>query len=1093
MQYTELHLHDYYSILDGLNSPQEYMARAAELGMTHLAQTNHGTLGGHRDFQKAANDAGIVPILGLEAYISPTDRFDKRSKASRSDGTSIHNHIILLAENQEGLKNLNRLNEIAWSEGFYHKPRIDMDLLEEYNQGLIVLSGCLGGLISRAIEAGDQELAYRTANRFKSMLGDRFYIEIQGHNPPELNAALLEISATMKIEPVITSDCHYARKEDLWVTEAMLILQSNPKINFDADFNKSQKMDLVDRFNYLYPDRFMSFQDIEIYLRDAAEQQALLQKQGITSTAAISNTNLIAQRIGAYVYHEGLDLLPRPKNAHPDDLLSKKAWAGLKKRGLDGNKIYSDRLAEELHIISDKDFSTYFLIVANMVKWAKEQDILVGPGRGSAVGSLTCYALDITQVDPIENNLLFFRFINPERNDFPDIDIDFEDRRRNEIKEYLRRQYKHVANIATVGYYRDKGVIRDAAKVYRVPLADVNKAMKAVTKFEEFEVSPNTKDFRIKYPEVLPLARELKDRIRQTGMHASGMVLSTKPISNFAPIETGVDPTNKKGPRLPLVAYDMNQVADIGLIKLDLLGLKALSTIHDTINSIADRCGKEIDLYGIDLEDQAVYGMLSEGYTKGVFQCEAMPYTALILKMGGMKSFAELAASNALVRPGAMNTIGTEYIMRKKGQREIKYAHPLMEPFTKDTYGEVLYQEQVMLTMTELAGMSMATADKVRKIIGKKLDKELFKPFMDEFITGASKNVTKAVAERLWEHFQAHAEYSFNKSHAVAYSLLSYWTAWLKFYYPLDFMYSTLKNEKDKDSRTEYLIETKRLGVKVLLPDVNKSELDFTISDGGIRFGLADIKSIAAKTGARLIEARPFTSYDQLQTAIMEKGSGMNTTMLRSLNAIGAAAFPDNPRRGDERENFYEYLGIPAFDSNNIPPKIKAQFTTLDEYDETGMHFVMGMCKKIKRGTGWSRVEMVDETGTAGIFHSEDTKIEVGNMYVLMVADNRIEDFVLAENVKPGTGLPLVRHLAVPEYPELTGDNFRVISFRKYITKTGKTMAYAVFSGREKNLFKVLIFPMMYHKAVLKCQAGNSVFAQFDQKNDGTIILKEVY
>lgn len=388
------------------------MARAKELGMTHLAQTNHGTLVGHRPFQRAAKAAGITPILGVEAYISATDRFDRRSNAKRSDGTSAYNHIILLAQNETGLVTLNHLNEVAWREGFYNKPRIDMELLEEHNDGLIVLSGCLNGLLAKALERGDFDEAVRVAHRLKTIFGERFFIEVQAHNPKETNEGLFKIADTMNILPVVTSDCHYARKDDLWMEEAMLILSTNPKKNFEAEMSKAQKMEMLDRFNYLYPDRKMTFQEIEIYLRDRTTHLEEFAAQGWDRTDIVDNTQVVADMIGDYPYHEALDLLPRPRTGHPDDILERKAQAGLKARNLHKSPEYQARLREEMDIIKAKDFSTYFLIVANMIKWAKDNGILVGPGRGSGAGSLVNYCLGITEVDPIKYGLLFFRFIS---------------------------------------------------------------------------------------------------------------------------------------------------------------------------------------------------------------------------------------------------------------------------------------------------------------------------------------------------------------------------------------------------------------------------------------------------------------------------------------------------------------------------------------------------------------------------------------------------------------------------------------------------------------------------------------------------------
>jgi DNA polymerase-3 subunit alpha len=1092
LSYTELHLHDYYSTLDGLNSPDEYMRRAKEIGMTHLAQTNHGTLLGHREFQKAAKNAGIVPILGVEAYISPTDRFDRRAKNKRSDGTNTYNHLIILAQNETGLSTLNKLNEIAWNEGFYNKPRIDMEILEEYNEGLIVLSGCLNSMLCKAIEAGNFDEAQQIADKFKGILGDRFFIEVQAHNPVDMNKALLEIADNLSIPPVVTSDCHYAKKEDLWIEEAMLILSTNPPHNKDFEFTESQKMDIIDRFNYLYPDRKMTFSKIQIYLKSAEEQLNGFRAQGIDREDIVKNTELIASRIGEYPFHQGLDLLPRPKNGNPDDLLDKKARAGLRNRGLDKNPEYVERLNEELEIIKDKDFSTYFLIIANMIKWAKDQGIFVGPGRGSAAGSLVCYALGITEVDPIKWGLLFFRFINPERNDFPDVDTDFEDRRRGEVKDYLRRKFVNVASIATVGYFKDKGVIRDAARIFKVPVAEVNAILKMVVKFEDYVSSPNTLEFRNKYPEIERLANEMRGRIRQTGMHAAGIVLSNEPIARYAPIESAKDPNDPSGPRLPLVAMDMDEAADLGLIKLDALGLKCLSVIDDALEVIKERRGREIDMTNINLEDKKVYDMISKGYTKGVFQCEAVPYTNLILKMGGIRSFAELAASNALVRPGAMNTIGAEYIARKNGESQVRYIHPDMESFTSETYGEVLYQEQVMLSMTELAGMSMATADKVRKIIGKKKDASEFDAYREEFLAGASKKIDRKVAENLWHDFEAHAGYSFNKSHAVAYSMLSYWTAWLKVYYPTEFVYATLKNENDKDARTEYLIEAKRLNVKIKLPHVNHSDLDFTIEDDAIRFGLSNIKYISDNLGSKLMAYRPFENYESLKEKIMEKGNGLSTRVLGSLNAVGAASFYDNPKTGEERNNFYEYLNIPVFEVADIPPGVKAQFRPLEDFTENECFAVMGMVKEIKRGAGWTRVEVVDETGSAGIFHTEDTLIEAGKMYAMLVACNSVARYVTVDEVNRDSNNSFVKFLYTKRFNSLPEDCFRVLAFQARKTKAGKNMAYVVLTNVDKEMVRVLAFPSMFHKAYGFCREGSVVKAELNQTDDGTYFFKDI-
>jgi|LakMenEpi03Aug12_release.lakeMendotaPanAssembly.Ray.scaffolds.fasta_scaffold00118_22 DNA polymerase-3 subunit alpha len=1088
MSFTHLHVHSYYSLMDGLNSPKELCQAALDAGQTAIAITDHGTLSSHRDMQIAAKEIGIKPILGVEAYISPTDRFDRSSKTDKS--IQAYNHIILLAKNKKGLENINILQELAWNEGFYHKPRIDREVLKEYAEGVIVLSGCLNGLISKAIERGEFSEAKLVLKDFKQTFNEDFYIEVQSHNPPEINAKLLELADELKIKAVATGDAHFAKEEDRVLEEALLILSTSPKIDKESDFEMSRNIkDMMERFNYLYPDRRISFQDYNLFIQSREEIEADFNAAGISRTDIYENTMEIADKIEDYDFHQGLDLLPVPKT-DADDKLREMAYSGIDKLGFSNNQAYIDRVEEELSVIASKSFASYFLVIADMIDWAKTNDIRVGPGRGSAAGSLVCYALGITDVDPIKYDLLFFRFINPERNDFPDIDTDFEDRRRKEVKEYLKKKFKHVASISTYTYFKDKGVIRDAARIFMVPLQEVNRAMKSIDTFEDFVSSPNTKEFRAKYPEVVWLADRLRGRIRSVGVHAAGVVVAKDDLRKFAPVESREDAQDKVSGRIPVVAYDMDTVADIGLIKLDALGLKTLSVISDTLKSIKSRTGKDIVLSDLTLDDPEVYKMLSEGFTKGVFQAEATPYTNLLIKMGTDK-FEDLVASNALVRPGAMNTVGAAYIKRKQGNEAVDYMHTIMKPFTENTYGVIIYQEQVMQACVHLGGMTWAEADKVRKIIGKKKDAKEFDQFKDRFVTGASEHITKKKAEALWHDFEAHAGYSFNRSHAVAYSMLSYYTAWLKFYYPLEFMFSILKNENDKDARTEYLIESKRLGLKVLLPHINESELYFSLQDNAIRFGLSEVKFISDNISNKIIDHRPYKSYEHFISIASAKGSGINSRAISSLNAIGAAAFKDNLRNGNEKDNYYEYLGIPTFNLEGIPPRVKAQARPIEEFDDLGSFVMFGMVKGIKRGTGWARVEIVDETGSIGLFHNEQTQIEVGQMYFILVGDNRIARYIKVSEIDPSSNDMFVDYLYRKEY-DLEEDEYIVVNFTPYTTKAGKTMSHIVLSDRNKVLTRAIAFPTMYKMTLAKMREGMKCKVVLSKLDDGTLNVKEI-
>jgi DNA polymerase-3 subunit alpha len=481
--------------------------------------------------------------------------------------------------------------------------------------------------------------------------------------------------------------------------------------------------------------------------------------------------------------------------------------------------------------------------------------------------------------------------------------------------------------------------------------------------------------------------------------------------------------------------------------------------------------------------------MLSDGHTKGVFQCEAAPYTNLLVKMG-VKNFNELAASNALVRPGAMNTIGKDYIARKHGKQNISYHHQVMKTFTQDTYGCILYQEQVMQACTELGGMSMADADKVRKIIGKKKDAKEFDIFKDRFVEGASKFISPNDAKDLWQDFEAHAGYSFNKSHAVAYSTLSYWTAWLKYYHPLEFMYSLLKNEGDKDTRTEYLIEAKRMNIPVRLPHINDSDTDFKIEGKGIRFGLSAIKYISDNIASKYIAARPFNSYKELEEFTFAKGSGANSRALAALRAVGGATFPDNPRNDEDiKENLYEYLNLPEF-SYSIPQHYYAFINDVCDFEEKGSFVLIGMIKSIKRGKGWSRVEILDKTGSVGIFDEEQTTIEAGRTYLILCSDNRILSATPADEIKNSSS-GLLKMLSYRQLPYKEDEMF-VVSFKPRVTKAGKKMASLVLADASRELHSVTVFPTSFAKAYMKIEEGHAYSFSFGKTKDGTIIMEDV-
>jgi len=1075
--------------MDGVATPEEYAARAAKLGMPAIACTDHGSLSAHRRFYRACKDNGVKPILGMEGYIT-FDRFDRRDKAERTTPLDlVYNHIIILAQNAQGLENLNQLNQIAWTEGFYRKPRIDFDVLDKYGDGLIISSACMSGLLNKAIELEEFAAAKQNLKWFIDRFGrDNFYVEVMPHNIDGMNEKLFALANEFGVKTIVTPDCHHCTKDQKVVQEMMLILNTHTKVQKDSTYEKSTEFkNMMERLDYLYgKDRAMSFRSFDIHLLDYDEMRESMSKS-IDNDSFYTNTLAIADMVEDYEIKRNLNLLPI-KVDNPDNTLRKYAESWLQANNLHTNQEYVDRMNEELEIIKDKNFAPYFLVVHNMIDWAKSQGILVGPGRGSAAGSLVCYALGITEIDPIKYGLLFFRFINPDRNDFPDIDTDIQDSRREEVKHYLEKEYGNVASIATFLQFKDKGVVRDVARVLHVPLSDVNRVMKSTETWQDFTTSHSTKWFREKYPEVMQYAEKIRGRIRGTGIHAAGVVTSNEPIAKYAPMETRL-PTGSKE-RIPVVAVDMEEAADIGLIKIDVLGLKTLTVIQDILKLIKERHHKTIDLHSILLDDKNVFKMLSDGYTKGVFQCEANPYTNLLIKMG-VRNFDELVASNALVRPGAMNTIGRDYIARKNGKATIEYIHPVMKDALEDTYGCVLYQEQVMIACNRLGGMSMADADKVRKIIGKKKDAKEFDQFKNEFIKGASKYISPAQADHLWTDFEAHAGYSFNKSHAVAYSTLSYWTAWLKYHYPLEFIFAILNNENDKDARTGYLIEAKRMGIPVKLPHINESDIDFKIEGKSIRLGLASVKWISDGIASKIIERRPFKSYKEVKDFGFEKGSGVNTRAVEALNAIGGLTFDDNPKDEEKvRSNLYEYLNLPEFNVQ-IPNHYLAFVEDLEDFDEMKSHIFIAVAKKIKRAIGWSRIDFMDKTKMVGFFDEQETQIETGKTYLLLTASNRVARAIPIDKLDEYKDDPLIKFLNYKELP-YEPDEYYVLTLRKNITKTGKKLAYVTAADYNRTLHPVVAFSAKFADAYMMCEPGKAVKMKIMIMKDGTTMLEEV-
>lgn len=1047
LTYAEHHLHSDFSSLDGVSTADDYMRRAKEIGVEHLTITDHGTLAGHRAFQDAGIKHGINVGLGVEGYFSVTDRFDRRAAKTRNDGTEVSNHIGVIAKNAKGLENLQALTRVAWTEGFYNKPRFDIEALEEYREGLIVLSGCRGGVISKYLEAGDYDTAKEWAGRFKSIMGDDYYMEVMAHNPADMTAGHFQIADELGIKPIVTSDCHHATENDLILQEAMLILSSKPKINPKFDFSKSEKMDLLERFNYVYPDRKLTFEKYDLHLHTGTSQFKKFEAMGYDRTDYIESTVEIAGKIGEYPVHKGLDLLPKPKNKDIDALLRNLVMAGLEKRGLADNQEYLDRINHELKIIKDKGFATYFIILEDIVRWARGQGILVGPGRGSAAGSLVNYALFITNVDPIKYHLIFERFLNPDRPDWPDVDMDFPADRRAEVKAYAKKKFKHTGNLMTFTYFEGKNIVKNACTVLRIPFAEANKMTKHIVDFDDYLTSTKKEvvEFRRRYPQVAELGIMFRGRLHSIGMHAAGVAIANAPLDQFLPVQTANNP-DKSSDRVEVLAVDGDGAAEIGIIKYDFLGLTALENIQNTIDYVEKHHDIKIDLDSIDLDDPVVYGSINKRSTLGLFQMEGSAFTN-VLNSVSIETFDDVAAATALIRPGAANSrFGKQYLdFKNKGK--FHSIHPDVDWITAKTSG-VLYQEQVMQLCVHLAGMTVVESEKVRKAVGKKKQHEL-ELWEERFVTGAAEKIGKDEAQDLWDDIVHSADYSFNLSHSVAYSIVTYWTMWLKHYYPLEFMLSLLKTETDVVKRLNYLNECKRLGIRIKLPHVNRSELSISreVDDKGecLRLGLSDIKYVGAAAGNKLIKARPFESLEHLKTFAAETYSGVNVRNIDSMDKVGAVRFDDNPLRGDEKEYYYEYLALPVFDSSRVPDAAFDVLTKIEDITESGTHFVLALVSEITRKNGWARADLFDETGNHGAFFNPSWSLSKGDYMIFLIVNGSIAKMVPMDEF--GTGSGIDKFLSTERLKPF--DGHRVIDF-VYTERNGKMRGELIVTDQHR-------------------------------------------
>jgi DNA polymerase III subunit alpha len=834
MSFVHLHTHSEYSLLDGAVKINDLIKKTKELNMPSIALTDHGNMHGTIEFYKAAKKEGIKPIIGCELYLAKRTRHDKDSQLDKGSY-----HLTLLAKNNIGYKNLLKLTSLAYIEGLYYKPRIDWELLESYNEGVICLSGCMTGIIAENFLQNKHEEAMVYTKKLFKIFNDDFYLEIQDHYIPEqksINEYIIKLAKELNIPLIATNDIHYLTKNDAKLQDALLCLQTG-KILSDTDR--------------------MKFSTEEFYLKSPDEMKDLF------SYAPESITNSL-EIMGKCNLEIPLDQQILPAFEVPDghtdaSFLEELAWIGLGKKYPNITEQIKERFDYELKTIIKMGFASYFLIVNDIIQYAKKNKISVGPGRGSVAGSIIAYALEITNVDPLKFDLLFERFLNPERISMPDIDIDFCIENRQKIIEYTKQKYgnDHVAQITTFGRMASRLAIRDIGRVLNVPLSDIDKVAKLIPSLgssisESLQDNKELKqiyDSREDIKEVIDMAIKLEGIARHTGIHAAGVVISKDPLMNDVPI------IEKDGQLVTMFPKD--DVEKIGLLKMDFLGLRNLTMISKTLNIVKNTQNVELDIDNLTLEDSATYKTLCNGQSIGIFQLES-PGMQALLKSLQPNVFEDIIALLALYRPGPLGSgMDKDFVNRKHGKEKIKYLLPELKPILKDTYGTILYQEQVMQISSTLGGFSLAKADMLRKAMGKK-DKATMDKMKEEFIDGSvNKGFNKKTATDIFDMMAKFAEYGFNKSHSTAYALITYQTAFLKTHYPVEYMTSLISSSMNNtDKISLYINEAKNMDIEILPPDINESLFDFSIKTGNILFGLNALKNVGENAILSILNCR---------------------------------------------------------------------------------------------------------------------------------------------------------------------------------------------------------------------------------------------
>jgi len=879
VNFSHLHVHTEYSLLDGSNKIKEYVARVKELGMNSAAITDHGVMFGVIDFYRAAKEAGINPILGCEVYVAPGSRFDKETQT----GENRYYHLVLLAENNQGYSNLMKIVSAGFVEGYYYKPRVDMEVLEKYHEGIIALSACLAGEVARYLSRGLYEEGKKAALRYEQIFGKgNFFLELQDHGITQqqiVNQQLIRMNQETGIDLVCTNDVHYTYADDAAPHDILLCIQTGKKVEDE------------DRMRY---------EGGQYYVKSPEEMAQLFPYV----PEALENTQKIADRCHVEIEF-GVTKLPKydvPEGYTSWEYLNKLCYEGLEERYQPVTEELRERLKYELDTIQTMGYVDYFLIVWDFIKYARDHDIMVGPGRGSAAGSLVSYTLGITKLDPIRYQLLFERFLNPERVSMPDIDIDFCFERRQEVIDYVVRKYgkDRVVQIVTFGTMAARGVIRDVGRVLDFPYAQVDTIAKMIpnelniTINKALDMNPELKkkyeeDPQIKY--LIDMSRRLEGLPRHTSMHAAGVVISQKNVDEYVPLSRASDGSIT-------TQFTMTTLEELGLLKMDFLGLRTLTVIQNAVKLAEKSAGKKIDLDTIDYNDPPVLKMIGSGKCEGVFQLESAGMKNFMKELKP-QSLEDIIAGISLYRPGPMDFI-PQYIKGKNHPEDITYDCPQLEAILEPTYGCIVYQEQVMQIVRDLAGYTLGRSDLVRRAMSKKKAAVMAKERQnfvygneEEGVPGCIANgIDERVANKIYDDMTDFAKYAFNKSHAAAYAVVSYQTAWLKYYYPVEFMAALMTSCIENPSKvSEYILNCRQMGIQILPPDINKSEGNFSVEEGGIRYGLSAVKGIGKPVMDAIVAERETAGYFTSLKDFCQRLTGKEVNKRTIENFIKAGAF----------------------------------------------------------------------------------------------------------------------------------------------------------------------------------------------------------